>query len=66
LQVLIQNRVISRVLASKQQLGLPWPIKLLIRFPILRRIPAYVVGMGFRPEHVRTKDSAAAAPTQTN
>ncbi len=66
LQVLIQNRVISHVLASKQQLGLPWPIKLLIRFPILRRIPAYVVGIGFRPEHVHTKDATAAPPTETN
>ena len=65
LQVLIQNRVISAVLASKKQLALPWPIKLLARFPILRRIPAYVVGMGFRPEHVHTGDATAVPPEET-
>ena len=27
------------------------------RFPILRRIPARVIGVGFRPEHVRTSES---------
>src|SRR6202050_2509260 len=65
LQVLIQNRVISALVASKKQLALPWPIKLLARFPILRRIPAYVVGMGFRPEHVQTGDATAAPPEET-
>jgi hypothetical protein len=65
LQVLIQNRVISAVLASKKPFALPWPIKLLARFPILRRIPAYVVGMGFRPEHVQTGDATAEPPEET-
>jgi 2-polyprenyl-6-methoxyphenol hydroxylase-like FAD-dependent oxidoreductase len=54
LQVLIQDRVISRVLASRQQLSLPWPLRLFRWFPLLRRIPARLVGMGVRPEHVRT------------
>jgi hypothetical protein len=29
-------------------------VRLLNRYPLLRRIPARLVGMGFRPEHVRT------------
>ena len=57
LQVLIQNRVITRVLASDAPLSVPWPLKLLRRFPILRRIPARVIGIGFRPEHVKTPDA---------
>jgi 2-polyprenyl-6-methoxyphenol hydroxylase-like FAD-dependent oxidoreductase len=57
LQVQIQKRVISRVLASQRQLGLPWPLRLLRRFPALRRIPARLIGIGFRPEHVRTPDT---------
>jgi hypothetical protein len=32
---------------------LPLALRLLQSFPILRRIPARVVGMGFRPEHVK-------------
>jgi hypothetical protein len=31
---------------------LPWPLKLLQRWPMLRRIPARLVGIGFRPEHI--------------
>ena len=52
LQVLIQNRVIRRALASQAQAQLPWPLRLLRRWPLLRRIPARVIGIGFRPEHV--------------
>lgn len=54
LQVLIQNKVISKVLKSRQKLSVPWILKLFHSLPILRRIPAYVIGIGFRPEHVKT------------
>jgi 2-polyprenyl-6-methoxyphenol hydroxylase-like FAD-dependent oxidoreductase len=59
LQVAIQNGVIRRVLASSQPLTLPWPLRLMQHWPLLRRIPARVIGMGFRPEHVRTPDVRA-------
>jgi 2-polyprenyl-6-methoxyphenol hydroxylase-like FAD-dependent oxidoreductase len=55
-QLFIQDRVMTRVLAGRARLAPPWPIRLLKRFPILRRIPAYAVGIGIRPEHVRTPD----------
>jgi 2-polyprenyl-6-methoxyphenol hydroxylase-like FAD-dependent oxidoreductase len=57
IQMAIQNRVISRVLSANKQIELPLVVKLLRRFPILRRIPAYIVGIGFRPEHVETQDA---------
>jgi 2-polyprenyl-6-methoxyphenol hydroxylase-like FAD-dependent oxidoreductase len=60
LQVAIQNNVIRKVLGSSKQLALPWPLKLLRRWPILRRIPARLVGVGFRPEHVKTPDILSA------
>jgi 2-polyprenyl-6-methoxyphenol hydroxylase-like FAD-dependent oxidoreductase len=53
MQLFLQRNVIGRVLASGATPGIAWPIRLLQRFPILRRIPARVIGMGFRPEHVR-------------
>jgi len=31
----------------------PWAEKLLGRYPVLRRLPARIIGMGFRPEHIR-------------
>lgn len=60
LQVLVQERVIRRVLGSRKVLSLPWPLRLLRRFPVLRRIPARVIGMGFRPEHVATPEASGA------
>ncbi|MEA2785582.1 MAG: hypothetical protein QOF71_1686 [Candidatus Eremiobacteraeota bacterium] len=58
MQVFAQNRVITSVLASTQRTKIPWPLKLILAFPWLRRIPARVVGVGFRPEHVRTPEAA--------
>ena len=52
MQLAIQNRVIRRVLGSTKPLTLPWPFRLLKIWPFLRRIPARVIGLGFRPEHV--------------
>ena len=52
MQLAIQNRVIRRVLGSTKPLTLPWPFRLLKVFPFLRRIPARLIGLGFRPEHV--------------
>ena len=57
LQIFIQDRIISRVLGSRQPLGLPWPARLLRRFRFLRRLPARLIGVGFRPEHVQTRDA---------
>jgi 2-polyprenyl-6-methoxyphenol hydroxylase-like FAD-dependent oxidoreductase len=57
LQVAIQNGVIRRVLASEKPLSVPWALRLMQRWPYLRRIPARVIGMGFRPEHIHTPDT---------
>lgn len=58
LQILVQNNVISRVLGSAAPFAVPAPLRLMQRWPSLRRIPARVIGMGFRPEHVRTSESS--------
>jgi len=56
LQIAVQNRVIRRVLGSSAPLTPPLVMRLLGRFSFLRRIPARVIGVGFRPEHIRTRD----------
>jgi 2-polyprenyl-6-methoxyphenol hydroxylase-like FAD-dependent oxidoreductase len=54
-QLLVQNRVIRRVLGGGAgTLTPPLAVRLLARFPFLRRIPARLIGIGFRPEHVKT------------
>ncbi|MGC2480758.1 MAG: FAD-dependent oxidoreductase, partial [Candidatus Sulfotelmatobacter sp.] len=61
LQLAIQNAVIERVLSSAHPLTIPWPIKLMQRLPRLLGLTARIVGMGFRPEHVRTPEIALDA-----
>lgn len=54
-QVAIQNRVLSPVIAARaQRLEAPWILKLMQRWPALRALPAYAVGIGVRPEHIRS------------
>ncbi len=52
LQVAVQRRIIARVLDETAPLKPPLVARLLARFPSLRRIPARLVGLGIRPEHV--------------
>ena len=58
LQVVVQNRVIGRVLGQREALKAPLVLRLTSRFAPLRRIPARLIGMGVRPEHVRTPEAA--------
>ncbi|PYN93399.1 MAG: hypothetical protein DMD91_30090, partial [Candidatus Rokuibacteriota bacterium] len=52
-QVAIQNRVIASVLSTAKPLRPPLAVRLLRLVPRLRRIPARLVGIGVRPEHVK-------------
>jgi 2-polyprenyl-6-methoxyphenol hydroxylase-like FAD-dependent oxidoreductase len=54
IQVAVQERVLDRVLGSDRPITAPWPLLLFNRLPWLARIPARLVGLGFRPEHVRS------------
>ena len=53
-QVQIQKRVLGRVLGNTQQVSVPWAVRLFKKYPVLRRIPARLIGIGVRPEHVKT------------
>ncbi|PYN02253.1 MAG: hypothetical protein DME07_11410 [Candidatus Rokuibacteriota bacterium] len=54
LQILVQDRIVTPVLGSRaRKLSVPLALRLLVRIPLLRRIPGRLVGMGVRPEHVR-------------
>ena len=58
LQLFIQSRVIGRVLESTERLSPPLALRLLDQWSLLRRIPARLVGLGFRPEHVMSPAAA--------
>ena len=59
-QVFVQKYVLFRTISGRGPTKLPWPLRLLNRFPRLRRIPARFVGLGVRPEHIRTPDAGRA------
>lgn len=51
-QLLIQNNVIKRVLGRRGRMKPPLVVRALGAIPVLQRIPARLVGLGFRREHV--------------
>jgi 2-polyprenyl-6-methoxyphenol hydroxylase-like FAD-dependent oxidoreductase len=53
-QLLVQKRVVTPVLGGTGPIAPPLAVRLIARFPFLCRIPGRLVGMGVRPEHVRT------------
>jgi 2-polyprenyl-6-methoxyphenol hydroxylase-like FAD-dependent oxidoreductase len=61
MQVFLQKKVIEVALGADQALQAPLPLRVLSRFAPLRRIPARLVGMGVRPEHIHTPDVRGAA-----
>jgi 2-polyprenyl-6-methoxyphenol hydroxylase-like FAD-dependent oxidoreductase len=61
LQLIMQNRIIGRALASTQRPKPPLLFKLFDMFPVLRRIPARLLAVGIRPEHVHTPDVLSAS-----
>ncbi len=56
-QVFVHKHVLTRVFAATERLTPPWPLRLLDRFEVLRRIPGYAVGIGYRPERVALRRS---------
>lgn len=59
IQLFVQNRLISRVLRA-ETLKPPAAFKLFDWFPVLRRLPARVIGLGFRMERVRSPEAPGA------
>ena len=54
-QIAVQNELLAPVLAgTAAPADLPLPLRLLQRLPMLRRLPARLVGIGVRPERVRS------------
>jgi 2-polyprenyl-6-methoxyphenol hydroxylase-like FAD-dependent oxidoreductase len=52
-QIVVQKRVLSRVLGGTAMKP-PLLVRLLQQFPALPGIPARIIGVGVRPEHIRT------------
>jgi 2-polyprenyl-6-methoxyphenol hydroxylase-like FAD-dependent oxidoreductase len=59
-QLFVQRRVISNVLSMTEAPRPPFILTMFNRLPFLRRIPARLIGMGFRPEHVHSPELTPA------
>ncbi|MGB5184283.1 MAG: FAD-dependent oxidoreductase [Xanthobacteraceae bacterium] len=60
IQLTMQNRIIGPALQSTREPKPPLLFKLFDTFPLLRRLPARLLALGIRPEHVQTPDTGAA------
>jgi len=60
IQLTMQNRIIGPALQGTREPEPPLLFKLFDAFAILRRIPARLLALGIRPEHVQTPDIGAA------
>ena len=68
-QKLVHDRVLTPLVVRRAVLDkVPLPLRLFERFPILRRIPARLVGLGVRREHIRSPDAGLrrAAPPRSS
>ena len=58
IQLTMQNRLIGPALQGLRQPKPPLLFKLISAVPLLQRIPARLLGLGVRPEHVQTPEAA--------
>jgi 2-polyprenyl-6-methoxyphenol hydroxylase-like FAD-dependent oxidoreductase len=63
-QIFVQDRAIDPILSGKEIDRAPLVMRLFDEFPLLRRLPARLIGVGVRSEHVHTRDAFAALPTK--
>jgi 2-polyprenyl-6-methoxyphenol hydroxylase-like FAD-dependent oxidoreductase len=57
-QLAVQDQFLRKALEGRGEVTVPLAMRLLQRFPVLRRIPARLVGVGIRPEHVSVPSAA--------
>ena len=56
MQLFMQNRVVTRALEEDAVFTAPLGVRLIARMPVLSCIPARLLGLGVRPEHVATRE----------
>lgn len=63
LQTTIQDRFVEPILAGAQP-RVAWPIRLMQAWPWLQRLPARAIGLGLRPERVRSPHVTGPDPIE--
>ena len=52
-QIFLHEHMLEPIFNSPEAMPPPLPMRLFERFPRLRSLPARMIGIGFRPEHVK-------------
>jgi 2-polyprenyl-6-methoxyphenol hydroxylase-like FAD-dependent oxidoreductase len=52
-QVFLHKHLLERIFNSAETIPPPLPMRLFEKFPRLRSLPARMIGIGFRPEHIQ-------------
>lgn len=55
-QVFMQNRVIRTVLDSTTEPKIPLVLRFILRLPVISRLPARLIGLGIRREHIESPE----------
>jgi 2-polyprenyl-6-methoxyphenol hydroxylase-like FAD-dependent oxidoreductase len=55
-QVFLHKHLLERIFDSPEIITPPLPMQLLETFPKLRSLPARMIGIGFRPEHIQQQE----------
>ena len=63
LQINLQKAIISSRLETQRPKRPPLFMRMLNRWPRLRRLPAQLIGIGIRPEHIHTPDESSRITT---
>jgi 2-polyprenyl-6-methoxyphenol hydroxylase-like FAD-dependent oxidoreductase len=51
-QIFLHEHVLEAIFDSNEMISPPLAMRMLEKYPRLRRLPARMVGIGFRPEHI--------------
>lgn len=54
LQLAMQNTIIAPALKSREKVKPPLAVRIVTTIPLLNRLPPRLLGLGFRPEHVKS------------
>ena len=60
MQTTVQERLLDKILDAQKPMTAPFVVRLFNMIPFLQRIPARIVGIGVRPEHIHTAPQAPA------
>jgi 2-polyprenyl-6-methoxyphenol hydroxylase-like FAD-dependent oxidoreductase len=65
LQVAIQNNILQGTVNGEREPTAPSIVQLMNRWRVLRRVPGRLIGVGIRPEHIKSPKRAEARKPET-